>query len=237
MIYVDLPNDKVPDSNEGIMNISDLPDVPTKDGSIYSRKFHDLKKIIQYNLKWTYWPVCAIPFLFCILAALPFALNAEWATQLEQSGIFDDIDNVAPWILMVALGVSSLRLITQRHVYFLWTTIFVLTLLCREYRWWYSVQMVKPILVAMLIASWLFYGSFREYFGGRLVLTVFPLVFICYMLSQTLDKHWWKSMPNEIHWRSFVEESVEVLGHLFMLSMVLTRRVCTENSDPEKSDS
>jgi hypothetical protein len=48
-----------------------------------------------------------------------------------------------------------------------------------------------------------------------------PLVaaFGCYFLSQTLDQRWWKFLPAEDVWHTVVEESLEVMGHVFILAL------------------
>ena len=48
-------------------------------------------------------------------------------------------------------------------------------------------------------------------------MTLLALAFFSYFLSKSLDQNWWKAVPGESTFERPVEETMEVVGHGFML--------------------
>ncbi len=119
----------------------------------------------------------------------------------------------------VTVLVAFLRAWTSGAPFFLWLTGLAANFLTREIHFEGTSTTVYIGLGVLLLVAWRWYGRLEPYLASRLVTTLLTCTFLTYTMAITLDQGWWKFIPYEPIFDTPVEESLEVLGHLFLLAV------------------
>lgn len=175
--------------------------------------------ILAFSLRRVRYRWLAVPVVVAVVTALIIDF-----TQSAPGSIMSTAEVLAIVILSVALGVIAWRWRRERHLFLGWLTGLVALLLFREIHIYKSslvVEILLPIVV-FLAARW--YFRMAGYFASSRTLTILVLVFATYTLTETLDNHAFEFIPNEDYWERPTEETLELLGHLFVLLLTITAR-------------
>lgn len=83
----------------------------------------------------------------------------------------------------------------------------------------------------LLLAYWVVtrFDFFKPYIDSQPYFSLFAAAFLSYFISQTTDQRWWRFVPYEdvVHVR--LEETMEIVGHLFLgTALILWQRVQPE---------
>jgi hypothetical protein len=75
------------------------------------------------------------------------------------------------------------------------------------------------------------HNMFVDYFRNKTLVTTLGVGFFTYFISVTTDQRWWKFVPGEKLVHSTMEESMEVVGHLFVgCALLLATKLRSEDS-------
>ena len=166
--------------------------------------------LLAAGAKRVFWPAMVIPPLLAGLLAT--AVCREWAPWLKE----ETMETVALVVVAAAMAIVLLRLATARRPFFIWLTVLIAALTCREIHFEGTSAGIYVAFAVLLIAAWLKHPMFEEYFASRTVTTLLAMAFFSYFLAKSLDQHWWKAIPGEPTFERPVEETMEVIGHVFM---------------------
>ncbi len=206
----------------------------TEKMAAWQKKWLQLLQLLRFDLKAICWPVLLIPFAMWGVTALGvcwFLLPRGETAYGQWLSFWDDIAGVV--VTGAACVLAALRCVIQRKRYWLWVTVLASLLFCRELHFKGSNILVHVGIVVVFTAAWLLYQSMTEYFTSRRVVTLIVLLFTFYTITQTLDQRWWQFLPREDDWKKAVEEFLEVMGHLTLLSLVILSRPRTSEPDAE----
>ena len=124
---------------------------------------------------------------------------------------------IAAVVLSAALMlIAAARFIITRHVFFLWSTVLFLLIMCREIHFEGTDEAIfigLAILFGIILRK---YDLFRTYLDNPWVVNLLVAGFFTYFLSQTVDQRWWRAVPGEELAHVPLEESLELLGHLII---------------------
>ena len=124
---------------------------------------------------------------------------------------------IAAVVLSAALMlIAAARFIITRHVFFLWSTVLFLLIMCREIHFAGTDEAIFigfAILFGVILSK---YDLFSAYLDNPWVVNLLIAGFFTYFLSQTVDQRWWRFVPGEDLAHVPMEESLELLGHLII---------------------
>lgn len=166
----------------------------------------------------------ASKFSFWVLL-LPAALCAWIGTQ-SQSPLWEYTlkpyqETYAPVVLMAAVGLAATLWLVRRGFFYRWLTILSVCLLCREFHFWGTST---GIYIAIPLVMWYASANFqlmKPYVNHRLLVSLFVGAFITYFFTITVDRAVWKFLPHHSDWRNNVEETLETLGHLMIVAVII----------------
>ncbi len=121
--------------------------------------------------------------------------------------------------------IAAVRFIVSRHVFFLWSTVLFLLIMCREIHFEGTDEAIFIGLVVLLVIVLLKYDRFEDYLANPWVINLLVAGFFTYFLSQTVDQRWWRIIPGENLVNVSLEETLELLGHAMIgFAVVLCKR-------------
>ncbi len=158
-----------------------------------------------------FWPLLVGPTAV-VLAVLASFFYKGFAT------LDTPLDQIAPWVLLVATGMYWIRAIVTRNFLYTILTVVAGTLLLRELHWSPTIKIAAyPILVVcgvwMLVCRDLLAEPFRD---RRHTIWLIAVV-ATYVLAQLIERRVFKFIPGEGDIHSKIEESVELAGHLALV--------------------
>lgn len=109
--------------------------------------------------------------------------------------------------------IAAVRFIVSRHVFFLWSTVLFLLIMCREIHFEGTDEAIFIGLVVLLGIVLLKYDRFKAYLANPWVVNLLVAGFFTYFLSQTVDQRWWRIIPGEDFVNVSLEEFLELAGH------------------------
>jgi hypothetical protein len=163
----------------------------------------------------------------------PLALSALVA-YLSYSGVYDPwkptLESLALWLLAIGTALACVRLFLSRDVFFVWGAAVLLTLLCREIHFVGTSEGVYVSLVLLGLLAVRFHDRLEGYLAQPFVVNALAMGFFCYVITNTTDQRWWKArsswpgIPGEEVFHVPLEETMEVVGHLFFIAAILLAR-------------
>lgn len=122
---------------------------------------------------------------------------------------------IAAVVISAALMlIAAVRFFVTRHVFFLWSTVLFLLIMCREIHFEGTDEAIFigfAVLLGVILNK---YDRFRTYLDNPWVVNLLVAGFFTYFLSQTVDQRWWRMIPGEGLAHVPLEESLELLGHV-----------------------
>ncbi len=189
----------------------------------------DVKMLIVGALKRIWLPAMLVPPL--LTAALAVGVCAGLLPWLQEA----TMETVALVVVALALAVGLVRLALTREPYFLWLTVLIAVLLCREIHFAGTSAGVYVGFACMLAVAWWKYPLLKNYFASRTVMTLLAMIFFSYFLAKTLDQNWWKMVPGEDTFERPVEETMEVVGHCLLLLLATISTKAKPNTQMDHS--
>lgn len=184
------------------------------------------------------------PWILVIPAALTAWIGTQTAHPLWQYTRKPYQEILGPSILAVAAVLSVAVWLKRRNFYHRWLAILSVGLFCREI----DFQGASTgIYITVALLTW--YAScniesMKPYTENRLLVTLFVGAFITYFAAITVDRAVWKFLPHHRLWRDSIEETLESLGHLMILSVIIssafvrrTHSVVQSNAIPDRDSS
>lgn len=156
-----------------------------------------------------FWVVFGLPLILATAIGL-LILNHVYPFKKET------LELVA---LIITAGFCLLcfaRFVYCKDLFFLWASGMMLVLFVREVHPPWSSGGVYLGLLALFYIAHRNHRIFVDYFRNSYVVTLLGVGFFTYFISVTTDQRWWKFIPGEKMVYSTVEESMEVLGHIFI---------------------
>ena len=187
--------------------------------------FERLPDILAYDAKAIFYPALLIPILLAVVGAwvvcqtIPELGGPRWLSWMYW------LEDIGGWALTgIAAGLALVRLLAQRNAFCVWLVSLATLLFFRELHYKWTNIVIYPGLVAIFVAAWIYYESMCKYMATRLMVTLTALLLFSYFISQSLDKGWWRSLPNETLWERPIEELLECSGHCMVIGLVVLTR-------------
>jgi len=150
-----------------------------------------------------------------------------------------------PTLELVALIITSgfcllcfSRFVYSKDKFFLWASAMMLVLFVREIHPPGSSGGVYLGLLALFYIAHKKHHIFVDYFRSKSLVTFLGVGFFTYFISVTTDQRWWKFIPGEKMVYSTLEESMEVVGHIFIgCALLLATKISSEDSSAINAES
>ncbi len=126
----------------------------------------------------------------------------------------EPLEIAAVVVSAILMLIAAARFLITRHVFFLWSTVLFLLIMCREIHFTGTDEAIFigfAVLLGIILSK---YDRFRAYLDHPWVVNLLVAGFFTYFLSQTVDQRWWRTIPGEGLAHVPLEESLELLGHL-----------------------
>ncbi len=98
----------------------------------------------------------------------------------------------------------------------MWAACLLLVLFIREIHPPGSSAGVYLGFLALFYVAWNNYHQFSDYFQDSRLINLISMGFFTYFISVTIDQRFWKFIPGEELAHVPLEESLEMVGHLFI---------------------
>ena len=186
----------------------------------HQRRLDQLVQILVFDLRAIYWPALAIPLLITagviwIYSQKIVITTESWLAGCETAGIV--VTGVAFVIALVRWGL-------QRRLYWGWLGILAGVFFCREIHFTGTNLLVYTVPPLLLIAAWLKFDRLSDYLTNPGVVTMLVILGMFYMITQSLDAHHFKFIPQEPLWGKWAEETLEVVGHTVLMCLAIFSR-------------
>jgi len=79
------------------------------------------------------------------------------------------------------------------------------------------------------------YPFFKPYIQNRICFSIFAAAFLAYFFSQTVDQRWWRALPYEKLVQTKLEETMEIVGHLYLGAALLLWRATNRSDRPGRT--
>lgn len=130
-------------------------------------------------------------------------------------------EQIGPGILAVAVLCAVGYWAVERGFYQRWLVLLTSCLLCREIHFWGTSNGAYIGIPLLFWYASSHMSAMRPHVDRRLICTLFVGGFFTYVAAITVDRAVWKFLPQHRLWRDNVEETLESLGHLMILGMVI----------------
>ncbi len=138
----------------------------------------------------------------------------------------------------VALHITSgfcfmclLRFIYGNEKFFLWASGMMTVLFIREIHPPFSSEGVYLGLLALFYIAYKKHHLFADYIRSKYLVTLLGVGFFTYFIAVTVDQRAWRFVPGEYIFQNKLEESLEVLGHIFTgCALLFATKKTSENS-------
>jgi hypothetical protein len=141
----------------------------------------------------------------------------------------ETLESSAVLVMSIAVLLAFVQFLREMNAFRLWYLCLALNFLSREFHWEGAENVVYPALVVLMLVAWIKFDALATYLAHPRLLTILFVGFASYGLSQLIDM---RRLPGVFRDRGFMntpEESMEVLGHVFILcGTFLAARVTPE---------
>jgi hypothetical protein len=145
------------------------------------------------------------------------SLSTPWHAWFEKPAQ----EVFGPAILAMAV-ILSLRLYKQHpQTFSKWLVWLTGALFCRELHFAGTNNGIYVALVVLLWFASRNLAAMRPWLDSRTIVSLFAAALWTYLVAKTLDRGYWKSLPDSALWRDHLEETLESAGHLLILVMVV----------------
>jgi hypothetical protein len=132
---------------------------------------------------------------------------------------------LAPTVLSVAIFIAALFWARAGGFYSRWLLLLSIALFCRELHFWGTNN---GIYFAILFLVW--YASrhadrMSPLFQNRAAMSLFGGAMVTYVITKTFDRAYWSFIHGWTDWQDTMEESLETIAHLLILSLVVVSYV------------
>jgi len=176
---------------------------------------HELKKNCD-------WRIICLPFCCSIAIALMtgkffFSYESKTKSLLKNEAL----EPAALWILGAGILLSLFRLAQRKTFFFLWCALLCANFLIREIHVKGSAAGVYIGFVVLLLIAFFLRNRMKPLFPNRKSCSLLAAAMTCYFISVLLDQGALRFIPQESSFGVLTEESIEVVGHLFLLATPL----------------
>ena len=172
------------------------------------------------------WPLLALPLLLTVLVAP--AVRLMLTTGIDFKALFE---NVALWVLFVAVAVGSIRYLVERQSALLWLTAFCGVLLFREFHFMKQASALAIVAMAvLLLIAWRRFDRLAGFLATPRVVTLIAMMVCCYILSQVMDRNFIRGISPVF---VVLEEVLEDMGHFLGMVLMLAAKQDSEPRCPE----
>jgi hypothetical protein len=172
--------------------------------------------------------VLLVPVLFT-LAVGYFVGTGQFSYEKEQLEVF------AFFILVPFTALGFVRFFAERRLIFLWLSVLLGALLCREIHFPGTSAGIAIALGLLLVTLRYRYDALRDGFSTPLLVNLLVAGFAAYFISELMLDHNWARIPRhfaqEYKFRSVLEETVELLGHFLLAVTVVVAPAPRERSE------
>jgi hypothetical protein len=172
------------------------------------------------------WPLLALPLLLTVLVAP--AVRLMLTTGIDFKALFE---NVALWVLFVAVAIGSIRYLVERRPALLWLMAFCAVLLFRELHLMKQASAIAIVAMAvLLLVAWQRFDRLAGCLATPRVVTLLAMMICCYALSQVMDRNFIRGISPVF---VVLEEIVEDTGHFLGVVLMLVAKQDSEPDCPE----
>lgn len=169
---------------------------------------------------------------FWIIFCLPLAIGT-CIILLKQNQLYPFGKQTLEAVALIITGGFCLlcfsRFVYIKDKFFLWASAMMLVLFVREVHPPGSSEGVYLGLLALFYIAHKQHDIFVDYFRSKYLATLLGVGFFAYFISVTTDQRWWKFIPGEKMVGSTLEESMEVVGHIFIgCALLFARKMSPE---------
>ena len=170
----------------------------------------------------TYLPWLVAPVVILVLISFYQHLLHKYpdSPQQQATGLHEVItmlDAVAPWILVVALGVYWFKAIFTRNLTYVILGVMAACLLLRELHWDPMIKKaIFPVLGICLVWAIIWRDVIDRPMENWSHTVFFAAAIGTYALGQLVEKRIFRFIPGEATLHSQIEEGIEVTGHLLI---------------------
>ena len=176
------------------------------------------KRITTY-LPWIIAPMTILGLIVYYQVLLHRYPHSPQQQALELQRVAVTLEAVAPWILLVAVGVYWFKAIFTRNLTYVILTVMVGCLLLRELHWDPMIKKaIFPLLGICLVWAVLWRDVIDRPMQNWSHTVFFAAAIGTYALGQLVEKRVFRFVPGEADLHSQIEESMEVIGHLLLLA-------------------
>lgn len=166
----------------------------------------------------TYKAVCTqINYLLIFLIPLLITFFINLLIQYQVYTVGKSIlENTALIVLGAFLLICLARFTFNKNMFFLWASCLLLILFIREIHPPGSSAGVYLGILALFIVAQKKYHQFNFYFQNKKLINFIAIGFCTYLISVSIDQRFWKFIPGEELAHVPLEETLELVGHLFI---------------------
>jgi hypothetical protein len=162
-----------------------------------------------------FWLIFIIPLA---ISGLIIWLSLDYIYPYNRPELYvkNALEEVSLHITSGFCFICLMRFIYGKDKFFLWASGVMMILFIREIH--------IPISSAGVYIGllWLFYIAYKkphifgDYLGSKYFVTLLGIGFFTYALSVTIDERVWRFVPGEFIFHTKLEETMEMLGHIFV---------------------
>ena len=135
----------------------------------------------------------------------------------------ESAERASPIVLGAALAAAAGLAAVRQHVYFVWQALFALALFLRELHFQGTNTAFYIAVVALLWWASHARGRMEPFISDRRIVTPMMAVLWTYLITKTLDRHYWDGLLPAGITNDLFEENLELLGHgLFLVLVVVS---------------
>jgi len=173
-----------------------------------------LRVILDAIIARVWFPALLLPPLLTVLVAVlvvrdPTVFDYAWAERL---GI------AIPALTVIVAALCAAR---SRAPFFVWLTALTANFLTREIHFAGTSASVYVGLGILLLLAWRGWERLATFLTYPPTITLLGCAFVTYGITITVDAGWWEFLPYERTFGTPVEESMELVGHCFLLAAAL----------------
>ena len=162
-------------------------------------------------------PALLVPPLLTVLVA--------WLVVMEAMPFdYGRAERLGIAIPTLTVLLAAARAWWSRAPFFLWLTALAANFLTREIHFAGTSTTVYLGLGVLLLLAWRHWERLATFLTHRPTVTLLSCAFVTYFIAITVDAGWWEFVPYERVFGTPVEESMELVGHCFVLAVALVPR-------------
>lgn len=174
------------------------------------------------NIRYLLLPVFLV---FFISYALVKGYYLPRKVVLEYIGLL-----VISYFLLVAL----LRYRYEKNTFNLGCVWIIFAFASREIHYTGSVPLVYASVLVLIYLILTRFDFFKPYVDNKPYFSIFSAAILSYFISVTIDQRWWRFVPYEDMVNTPLEESMEIIGHLFLgTALILWKKGAESNNQIE----